>query len=266
LSQKGKAFLLYRGFLIFFSPYGSAALTTGKHARHGDDGLVPVERGFHAGHQGLMSGLFVVFEGIDGSGKSTATAEIARRLTVQGARNVVLREPTEKTDASREIRRILRTVKDIDARISRELLDLFLIDRLWDLENQIKPALASGAVVLLDRYYLSTAAYQAAAVSETLEIMAGYLADSRILIPDLVVHLDLPVKTALGRLQQRRTLDVFESEAKLSGIAERYREAIAVFRRNCSAATVITETASLTDGDFDRLARGMLDGVQVKNG
>ena len=45
----------------------------------------------------------------------------------------------------------MRSVKEIDERISRELNDLFLIDRLWDIEKQIKPALAAGAVVLLDR-------------------------------------------------------------------------------------------------------------------
>lgn len=211
-----------------------------------------------------MSGLFVVFEGIDGSGKSTAAAAIGDRLTAQGARVAALREPTEKTDASREIRRILRTVKDIDERISRELNDLFLIDRLWDLENQIKPALASGAVVLLDRYYLSTAAYQAASPAETLGIMAGYLGDARILTPDLVVYLDLPVTAALERLQQRRALDVFESEVKLSAIAGRYNEALAAFRQARPNTAVLVEKAALTSADFDRLAQDMLGRLQVK--
>ncbi|MBX3721017.1 MAG: dTMP kinase [Turneriella sp.] len=200
------------------------------------------------------SGRFVVFEGIDGSGKSTAVEEIQKRLAARGVKTVCLREPTEKTDASREIRRILRTAREIDARISRELLELFLIDRLWDIEKQIKPALNSGAVVLLDRYYLSTAAYQAASVAETQKIMADYLGDERILTPDAVVFLNLPVKTALERLAGRTALDVFESETKLTRIAERYAAAIAAFRRDRPGAGVIEKTGSLTAADFDALS------------
>lgn len=199
------------------------------------------------------SGRFVVFEGIDGSGKSTAVAEIHKRLAARGLRSVSLREPTEKTDASREIRRILRTVREIDSRISRELLELFLIDRLWDIEKQIKPALASGAVVLLDRYYLSTAAYQSATISETHKIMSDYLGDDRILTPDAIIYLNLPVKTALERLTGRVALDVFESEAKLSRIAERYAAAISDFRRYRPGAGVIEKTGVLLPQDFDAL-------------
>jgi|JI10StandDraft_1071094.scaffolds.fasta_scaffold39931_3 dTMP kinase len=211
-----------------------------------------------------MSGLFVVLEGIDGSGKSTAAAEISRRVEQQGVRVALLREPTEKTDASREIRRILRSVKEIDERISHELNDLFLIDRLWDIDTQIKPALAAGAVVLLDRYYLSTAAYQAATLEDTRRIMADYLGDERILTPDLLLYLNLPVQTALKRLTARRELDVFESEAKLSAIAGRYAEAIAIFRRERFKANVFEEEGELTAADFDRLAREMLNRIQVK--
>ena len=200
---------------------------------------------------------FVVFEGIDGSGKSTAAVEVQKRLEARGLRATLLREPTEKTDASREIRRILRTVKDIDARISAELLDLFLIDRLWDIEHQIKPALAAGSVVLLDRYYLSTAAYQAASTVETQKIMADYLSDKRILTPDTLIYLNLPVATALERLKGRAALDVFESEAKLSRIAERYAAAIASFKEARTEAIVIEKTGALLPADIDALSEAV---------
>jgi dTMP kinase len=205
----------------------------------------------------MSQGRFVVFEGIDGSGKSTAALEIHKRLTLKGIPAVMLREPTEKTDASREIRRILRTVKEIDDRISRELLDLFLIDRIWDIENQIKPALASGATVLLDRYFLSTAAYQAASVAETEKIMTDYLANARILMPDKVIFLNLPVKTALERLSSRAALDVYESENRLARISERYAAAMAMLGRERSAVSIIEKTNPLAPADFDALSEAI---------
>ena len=211
-----------------------------------------------------MAGLFVVLEGIDGSGKSTAIHELQTRLSARALRTTLLREPTEKTDASREIRRILKTAKEIDAKLSRDLTDLFLIDRLWDIETQIQPALDAGSVVLLDRYYLSTAAYQGASVAETGAIMADYLADARVPDPDMVLFLNLPVKTALERLGSRRALDVFESEARLSRIAERYAQVMAIFRRERSHVPVIEVQHELGAGDFDRITAEILSLLEVR--
>lgn len=201
-----------------------------------------------------MAGTFVVFEGIDGSGKSTTIAALSKRLASKGYRCVGLREPTEKTDASREIRRILRTVKDIDAALSKELLDLFLIDRLWDIENQIKPAIQSGAVVLLDRYFFSTAAYQAMNTTQIHDIIANYLNDTRILLPALIVYLDLPVKIALERLKSRTEFDVFENESRLTRIAENYREMFGGLKITKPEIRVNLKTNALVAADFEELS------------
>lgn len=201
-----------------------------------------------------MAGAFIVFEGIDGSGKSTTIGEICARLEPQGLNCVALREPTEKTDASREIRRILRTAKEVDAKISKELLDLFLIDRLWDLQHQILPALQAGKIVLLDRYFFSTAAYQAMDSAQIATILADYLAHNQIRLPDHVVFLDLPVNIALKRMKSRAQLDVFETEARLTRIAANYRE---VFRRLAAIPgmpEVDTRNGELTADDFEALS------------
>ena len=201
-----------------------------------------------------MPGKFIVFEGIDGSGKSTTIAEVADRLNAAGFKVLQLREPTEKTDASREIRRILRTAETIDAKISRDLLELFLIDRLWDIQHQIGPALRSGSTVLLDRYFISTSAYQAAGTEETLKIMRDYLGDSRVLKPDMLVFLNLPVKTAVSRLAGRGARDVFETEARLAAIANRYATAIEYLRSSEPAIAVRELAHELAERDFDELA------------
>lgn len=199
-------------------------------------------------------GVFVVIEGIDGSGKSTTATEVGRRLADRNFETVLLREPTEKTDASREIRRILRTVKNVDAQVSRELLDLFLIDRLWDIKTQIVPALRSGRIVLLDRYFFSTAAYQAMDNTEVQQIMRTYLEDQRILMPDLVIRLTLPVETAMMRLEERRQLDVFETESRLNLIAHNYTVAFNLLSE-ARPETEITELRhALEPADFDALA------------
>lgn len=202
-----------------------------------------------------VRGVFVIFEGIDGSGKSTTVSEIHQRLVDRGIRSLVLREPTEKTDASREIRRILRTVTQIDDRVSRDLLDLFLIDRLWDVRTQIEPAIHAGSVVLLDRYYLSTAAYQAKNIQATRKIMNDYFSESRILEPDMLVYLNLPVKEAVARLGTRPNKDVYETEAHLNQIAERYDEAVRLFHERFPTIPVINKREALHAEDYDMLTR-----------
>lgn len=201
-----------------------------------------------------MAGVFVVFEGIDGSGKSTTIAAVAKRLEGLGHSCVALREPTEKTDASREIRRILRTVKEIDEKISNDLLDLFLIDRLWDLKNLILPALFAGKIVLLDRYFFSTAAYQSMQPNEVNAIIESYLANTKVQLPDLVIHLDLPVKTALARIGSRANLDVFENEARLTRIAENYRKVFQILQEKRPTLPVDVFLNELVTTDFESLS------------
>jgi len=202
--------------------------------------------------------MFVAFEGIDGSGKSTTIDAIATRLQAQGMRVVCLREPTEKTDASREIRRILRTTPTIDETTNRHLLDLFLIDRLWDIEHQISPALRSGATVLIDRYYLSTAAYQAKDAAAAQSLVAKYLADARIVQPDIVVYLALPIEQALERLQKRRALDAFENRVRLTQVARLYETALKSFTNARSDAEAMILTHSLTTEDYDNIAKTIM--------
>src|SRR4051812_1992705 len=102
-------------------------------------------------------GWLIVVEGIDGSGKSTLVSQIAGHCRTLGLGCVTGSEPTRGPWGA-QLRRSM-----IEGRLSlEEELDLFLKDRAEHVETVIRPALQRGDVVVLDRYYFSTAAYQGA--------------------------------------------------------------------------------------------------------
>ena len=104
-------------------------------------------------------GLLIVFEGIDGSGKSTQCRMLADLLNKKGIANISLAEPT-RGKWGMKIRQLL--AKGRNGISANEELEWFMNDRREDVKQNIEPALNAGKVVLMDRYYFSTAAYQGA--------------------------------------------------------------------------------------------------------
>jgi dTMP kinase len=140
--------------------------------------------------------VLIAFEGIDGSGKSTQAAMLGSWLQVQGREVVMSKEPTNGPWGAK-IRASFST-----ARLSpSEELQCFVNDRREHVEQLIRPALARGATVIIDRYYYSTVAYQGArgldpkAVLELNEAFAPR--------PDVVFLVDLDPKVALARIGSR---------------------------------------------------------------
>lgn len=142
-------------------------------------------------------GRLITFEGIDGSGKTTQLKRSAAYLRKHGCDVAVLREPGS-TKVSEKIRRILldRTLHISD---TTELL-LYEAARAEIADKEIKPLLARGAVVLCDRFYDSTTAYQGYGRQLDLDIVIGLheVAVGR-LRPDLTFVFDLPLTLALTR-------------------------------------------------------------------
>jgi len=140
--------------------------------------------------------MFIVFEGIDGTGKSTQVDLLAKALRATGLEVIPSKEPTDGPHGTR-----LRQSANTGRLSPQEELDLFHLDRREHVENLIKPALERGAVVILDRYFFSTMAYQGArgfdpaAIRETNEAFAP--------LPDLVFILELDLEIALGRIGVR---------------------------------------------------------------
>lgn len=144
-----------------------------------------------------MTGLFVTFEGGDGSGKSTQIARLAERMHVSGLDPLVLREPGG-TPLGEGIRALLLDPDRDPVPLAEALL--MEAARAQLCEGVIAPALAAGRVVLCDRFADSTIAYQGAGRGLDEALLAAWnRAATRGCAPDLTLLFDLPVDQGLGR-------------------------------------------------------------------
>jgi len=144
-------------------------------------------------------GLLIVFEGIDGSGKSTQCRMLADLLNKKGIANISFAEPT-RGKWGMKIRQLL--VKGRNGISADEELEWFMNDRREDVEQNIEPALRAGKVVLMDRYYFSTAAYQGALGFDPQEIKAEN--EKFAPVPDRVLVFHNSPEKSLERIESSR--------------------------------------------------------------
>ncbi|HEU5175063.1 MAG TPA: dTMP kinase [Gemmatimonadaceae bacterium] len=155
-----------------------------------------------------MAGLLVVFEGSEGAGKSTQLRRLADALVRDGHDVVAVREPggTHLGDAIRQV--LLDPASDIEP--AAEAL-LFMASRAQLVAGVVRPALARGAIVLVDRFFLSTYAYQVEGRGLPLERIRDA---NRLAVGDLVPHvtllLALPGADGLARAALRGDPDRME--------------------------------------------------------
>jgi dTMP kinase len=143
-------------------------------------------------------GVFITLEGIDFSGKSTQAEMLIRRLRQCSCDSILLREPGG-TALSERVREILLNHGHIRIVDRAELL-LFLAARAQLVDEVIAPAVESGRVVVCDRFYDSTYAYQGFARGLPLSIVTEMNSFAvRGVVPDLTLLFDLPVETAQRR-------------------------------------------------------------------
>lgn len=162
----------------------------------------------------MNRGLFIVIEGIDGTGKSTQAKRLGAWFESRGREVVLGREPTDGPWG-----RKLRESAATDRLAPEEELEYFLKDRRQHVDEVIAPSLAEGKVVILDRYYFSTMAYQGARGFDPVEIRSRNEAFAP--VPDILLILDLDVDRALERIGVRGdTANEFEKRENL----ERCRE------------------------------------------
>lgn len=164
--------------------------------------------------------LFILFEGIDGSGKSTLTSRLASYYISQEVPVEQLAEPSGG-EWGKKIRSLLQGKQSHTA---EEQLTLFIKDREDDVARNIVPALESQKMILLDRYYYSNAAYQGALGIDPERI----LSENRKLKfpePDRIYLIDITPETALARINKRNPgngTEIFEKEQFLKRVREIY--------------------------------------------
>ncbi len=156
--------------------------------------------------------MLIAVEGIDGSGKTTIVRYLVEELRKRGYDVVSFKEPTD-SKYGKMIRQILK-----DRKISpEEELKLFIKDREFNVRNNILPALKDGKIVIMDRYYYSTVAYQGAL---GLDVERIKMLNKQFPKPDLVIILDVSPETALKRIKAKRKPDRFEDEEYLRRVRE----------------------------------------------
>lgn len=196
----------------------------------------------------MNRGLFIVIEGIDGTGKSTQAKRLGEWFESRGREVVLGREPTDGPWG-----RKLRESAATGRLAPEEELEYFLKDRRQHVDEVIAPSLAAGKVVILDRYYFSTMAYQGARGFDPVEIRKRNEAFAP--VPDVLLILDLDVDRALERIGVRGdTANEFEKRENL----ERCREIFLSlsgepFVRVISSGGTLDEVSAAIRGELEPL-------------
>lgn len=205
--------------------------------------------------------MFITFEGIDGSGKSTQAKLFAQRLSNQYKEEVVLTlEPGGWEDG----RVLSRMVRDGGLKHRWSELFLFMLDRCEHVSAVIAPALGDGKIVLCDRYHDSTLAYQSWGRGLPLDVLDLLAHKTGLPVPDITFFFDIPIKTALERASQRSGADVFEKEG--APFMERIREGYIALAEREPARWVTIECAGCDVEEVFKMAfmavkkKGLLGG------
>jgi len=201
-------------------------------------------------------GLFITFEGLDGSGKTTQLKHLAAALEADGHRVVTLRQPggTALGDRIRAILLDSRSESDLGGIAPEAEMALMFADRAQSLRQVILPALAEGAIVLCDRYTDSSEAYQGAGRGLGSErILEMHRAVCNNVQPELTILLLPPLAASLKRARRRNDRHVqqagtdenrFEREGDefYTRVYEQYRE---IARRDQRRVSVFDEEGSI---------------------
>ncbi len=170
-----------------------------------------------------MKGMLFVLEGVDGAGKTAVCDRLVDILSDEGHDVIRLREPTDENEWGQEIR--ARSPKG--ELTPQEELELFIRDREWHVQNRILPALESGKIILMDRYFFATGAYQSTSTGlHWMDILKRNREEISAPEPDIVFILDVPIETGLKRVSERKGSlnEQFEQYGRLVKVRKAYLE------------------------------------------
>ncbi len=167
--------------------------------------------------------MFIVFEGLDGSGKGTQISMLAKRLESEGAKLALTAEPTQFATGGL----VRDALGGLTSRTPAELAGLFLADRIAHCSNSksgIAALLKDGHTVICDRYYYSSFAYQGMD-TDLKWVMDANLNCPDIIKPDVCIFLDVPPEECDRRIAAgRASREIFEQIETIRRIREKYME------------------------------------------
>ena len=166
-------------------------------------------------------GRFIVFEGIDGAGKTTQINLLAKYLSEQGRAVYCTAEPTETVSGG-----LLRdALSGVSRRTVCEMAAMFVFDRInhnVNPVNGIQKMLADGFDVICDRYYYSSLAYQGSGTDPEW-VSNMNLNCPEIMHPDVCIFLDLTPEQSMARINRgRATQEIYENEEKLTQVRNQF--------------------------------------------
>jgi len=177
----------------------------------------------------MKKNLFIAFEGIDGSGKSTQVKLLKEKLEAAGHKVYITCEPTD-APPGKMIRDIFNHRIDGD---HRTIAALFVADRLHHILNKtdgLLKVLEDGYTVITDRYYFSSYAYQSPHIDQDWVIKANSLA-AGLLRPDLNIYIDISPEISIERLNKGRTsIELYETLDNLRVVRDKYLELIELLK------------------------------------
>lgn len=168
-----------------------------------------------------MRGFFIVFEGIDGSGKTTLAKDLCATLALHSVPCTLTAEHTHGPIGERIDAILTGKALVIDP---LELQRLFVLDRKDHIESVLSPALMAGECVISDRYWLSTIAYSMLSFpQETFITIHEEILGKNFLRPDLTILIDVPADIAIARIAKTRgEVTIFEKIEKLEKLRANY--------------------------------------------
>ena len=156
------------------------------------------------------NGVFICVEGIDGSGKTTQARRIVKNLKKKEYDVVYTTEPSKGTYG----RIIRKHILQGNARVPTVVeAVLFAADRIDHIQNQIKPLLETGKIVICDRYVYSSIAYQGAASLNQKWIRE---INKHAIKPDLAIYIDVPPKIVINRIKRKKSvMETLQTQGKV---------------------------------------------------
>ena len=188
--------------------------------------------------------MFIVFEGIDGAGKTTQINLLADKLRASGLDAYVTAEPTGM-ETGRAIRRVLSGALP---KTPAQVAAMFVQDRIdhnVDPIEGIEAMLAQGKAVICDRYYYSSLAYQGS-LTDFDWVMAANCACPEIRCPDLCIFLDLSPEESMKRITRDRTeIEIYEKAETLTKFRAQYMHVFETLRERGEQIEIIDASGSI---------------------